>query len=93
MQSAVVSRLAYSPDLGAESSFPERHLDDDKSPFSGIEPEPYHRDRPVFGSSLAPLPSPAWPNQARPFPHHLHHHHVSGIRETPSIASPLEAKH
>jgi len=60
MQCATATaRLAYSPDLGAGDSFPEQHFDDDKSPYPGIEPEPYAGDRPVFGSSLAPLLSPA----------------------------------
>ena len=84
MQSAAANtagRLAYSPDLGAESSFPERHLDDDKAPFSGIEPGRHH--------GVVPLPSQAWPGQSRPY---LHHNHVRRHRTATPNKYPLAAK-
>ena len=48
MQPATAACLAYSPDLGAGSSFPERHFDNDESPFSGIN----------FGGSRSVTASP-----------------------------------
>jgi hypothetical protein len=70
------TRLPYSPDFEAESSFPERHLDDNKTPVSGIEPgrypQPAAAKPQVFGPSLAPLYSQGWPSPNRPFFHDSH---------------------
>jgi hypothetical protein len=65
MQSATAPRLTYSPDYGAESSFPERHLDDDKAPVSGIGSDGYQ-------PSLATLSSHAWPSQHSQFHSYSH---------------------
>ncbi|KAK4125876.1 hypothetical protein N657DRAFT_568924 [Parathielavia appendiculata] len=77
MQSSAAARLAYSLDSGAEGSFPERHLDDDVAPSSGIGPEGYKpavTASHMFEPSVTPLPSHAWPGQNQPFLPYSHHH-------------------
>ncbi|KAL2135720.1 hypothetical protein VTI74DRAFT_7237 [Chaetomium olivicolor] len=74
MQAESSSNLAHSPDLGAESSFPERHFTpyaDDKPLFSGIEPGPHSAaaNRPLFEASAQTLPSQSWPSQDQSFVH------------------------
>ncbi|KAK4148742.1 hypothetical protein C8A00DRAFT_38672 [Chaetomidium leptoderma] len=78
MQSAATGRRTYSPDFGAESSFPERHLDDDKAVFPGIRPDSHQSTvtkRQVSAPSSAPLGSQGWPTtQNGPFLDYSHIH-------------------
>ncbi|KAK3294091.1 uncharacterized protein B0H64DRAFT_462544 [Chaetomium fimeti] len=71
MQSTAAGRPAYSPDFEAESSFPERHLDDDKTPSSGVGPDRYRpapakrQPRQVFEPSLPTLYARDWPGESQ----------------------------
>ncbi|KAK4243376.1 hypothetical protein C7999DRAFT_18259 [Corynascus novoguineensis] len=81
MQTTPASRLSYSPDLEAESSFPERHLDDDKPQFSGnvIGTGRYQSGvkRQVFEPSLPTVYARDWPGQGQAaFPHDSNHVHI-----------------
>lgn len=75
MQSTPVGPQGYSPDLDAEGSFPERHLDDDKvvpGPSSAAGPRRFHPGTPnhrlAFEPSLPTVYARDWPgpNQALP---------------------------
>ncbi|KAH6632628.1 hypothetical protein F5144DRAFT_650905 [Chaetomium tenue] len=71
-------RPAYSPDFEAESSFPERHLDDDKTPAPGVEPDRYRpaaakrQPRQVFEPSLPTLYARDWPGENQPLARDSH---------------------
>lgn len=78
MQSAAAGRPAYSPDFEAESSFPERHLDDDKTPSTDVGPDRYRpaaakrQPRQVFEPSLPTLYARDWPGESQPLARDSH---------------------
>ncbi|KAL2165059.1 hypothetical protein VTH06DRAFT_355 [Thermothelomyces fergusii] len=79
VQPTPATGLSYSPDLDeAESSFPERHLDEDKPPFSaagGIRTAGYESGlvkRQVFEPSLPTIYARDWPGPGQSVPKENH---------------------
>lgn len=60
--------MADSPDFGAESSFPERHLEDDKTSFPGIGPAGFQSAGPKR-HMFEPGPGLLSPQQGWPYNH------------------------
>ncbi|KAK4099188.1 hypothetical protein N658DRAFT_525634 [Parathielavia hyrcaniae] len=89
MQAAAPAHLMYNPDPEDKESFPERHLDDDVVPPSGIGPEAYNpavTASQMFQPNVVPLPSYAWPGQHQPFlsygyPQFPSHHQLVGATQ------------
>jgi hypothetical protein len=68
MLSVAAARMADSPDFGAESSFPERHLEDDEAPLPGIRPVGFQSAGPKR-QRFDPSPAPLSPQQGWPYNH------------------------
>lgn len=76
-------RMVDSPDPEAESSFPERHLEDDETLFSGIRPDGFQSVGPKR-QMLEPGLTMLSPQQRWPLDHAL----VGGILKlSPSVVS------
>ncbi|KAH6855840.1 hypothetical protein B0I37DRAFT_424576 [Chaetomium sp. MPI-CAGE-AT-0009] len=92
---------ALAPDLEAESSFPERHLDDDKTPSSGIGPDRYRpapakrQSRQVFEPSLPTVYARDWPGESQslsPDSHVSPHRSIPVATHFPQTAAPLQTE-